>query len=221
MELSLICIRLPSIFLADLSKDLSVVMAMMMNPDAAARPSAAQLLQHPFLRSRRRWRCLRLGWRNARLSLRANLIELLFRLFQIFMLIFLPIRALARKWRKPDFGVKPSTPITQRLEPCNFVNDFSFSDGNFLNLSFILWIIFLNFTFGIFTDEVSDLSSAVISGNDSTLGRPLNDSSPLPQNNSIEHRAGMLRDKFSQSDPFYISIRLISMQMSSQWVRRL
>lgn len=40
-----------------------------------------------------------------------------------------------------------------------------------------------------FTDEVSDLSSAVISGNDSTLGRPLNDSSPLPQNNSIEHRA--------------------------------
>ena len=138
MELSLICIRLPSIFLADLSKDLSVVMAMMMNPDAAARPSAAQLLQHPFLRSRRRWRCLRLGWRNARPSLRANLIELLFRLFQIFMLIFLPIRALARKWRKPDFGVKPSTPITQRLEPCNFVNDFSFSDGNFLNLSFIL-----------------------------------------------------------------------------------
>ena len=40
---------------------------------------------------------------------------------------------------------------------------------------------------------MSDLSSAVISGNDSTLGRPLNDSSPLPQNNSIEHRAGMLQ----------------------------
>lgn len=35
-------------------------------------------------------------------------------------------------------------------------------------------------------DEVSELSSTVLSGNDSTLGRPLNDSSPLP-NHSLEH----------------------------------
>ncbi|KAK4030399.1 membrane-associated tyrosine- and threonine-specific cdc2-inhibitory kinase isoform X2 [Daphnia magna] len=157
---------LPPSVTRHLSKELSTVLKMMMSPDVSSRPSASQLLQHPLLRSRRRWRCLKLGWHNACLSFRTTLVELLFRLFQLFLLIFLPIRALARKWRKPDFGSKPSTPVFQRPQPCNFANDYSFSD-----------------------DEVSDLSSAVISGNDSTLGRPLNDSSPLPQNNSIEHRA--------------------------------
>lgn len=172
-------------------------MEMMMNPDASNRPSASQLLEHPLLRSRRRWRCLKLGWQNARLSFRANLVELFFRLFQLFLLIFLPIRALARKWRKPDFGSKPSTPVTHRPQPCNLANDFSFSDGStWIAISFVNFCLIESI---FFLDEVSDLSSAVISGNDSTLGRPLNDSSPLPQNNSIEHRAGMFTSYFSAS----------------------
>ena len=48
----------------------------------------------------------------------------------------------------------------------------------------------VNYSFFCFIDEVSDLSSAVISGNDSVLGRPLNDSSPLPHNHSMDHRTG-------------------------------
>lgn len=111
-----------------------------MNPNASARPSAAQLLQHPYLRSRRRWRCFKLGWSNARLSFRNNLVELLFRLFQLFLLVFLPIRTLARKWRKSDFGTKPSTPVIHRPEPCNYVNDFSFSDG----MNIFLFFFFFN-----------------------------------------------------------------------------
>ena len=149
------------------------MLELMMNPDPNARPSAAQLLAHPYVRSKQRWRRFRLGWTSARHTAAAALLALIVRLFQLLLLVFLPARALARKWwsrpermSTPINAPGPSTPVPSYRGALAAhtaeVNghDFSFSD-----------------------DEVSDLSSAVISGNDSTLGRPLNDSSPLPSHN--------------------------------------
>jgi len=151
---------LPSSIKRHISRDLQNVLECMLNPNDNVRPSAVQLLHHPLVGSRRRRRCLRLGLRKAKWSIQCNFMHLISCLFQLFLLIFIPIRALARKWRKTDY-VQPSTPVRSAL--CTYANDFSFSD-----------------------DEVSELSSTVLSGNDSTLGRPLNDSSPLP-NHSMEH----------------------------------
>lgn len=114
---------------AGLSKDLKNVLETMMNPHPDARPSATQLLAHPCLRSRRRWRCLRLGMRNTRQLFHDCIVALLLRLLQFFLLVFWPLRALSRKWRKCD-GSHPTTPVVPRPGPCNdSANDLSFSDG--------------------------------------------------------------------------------------------
>ena len=112
--------------LTDISEDLKNVLECMLNPDDNMRPSADQLLHHPLVGSRRRRRCLRLGLRKARWSIQCNVMYLVSCLFQLFLLIFIPIRTLARKWRKTDY-VQPSTPIRSAL--CTYANDFSFSDG--------------------------------------------------------------------------------------------
>lgn len=161
-----------------------------MNPDVSVRPSATQLLQHPSLRTKRRMRCLRIGWSNARHSFTTCLVGLMLRLLQLILLFFLPIKTLARKWRKCDSTGKPSTPLGQQRPTANgegcFANDFSFSDGIHFCLIFLKVINFVSFSFLFFLDEVNDLSSTVLSGHghDSTLGlKKLNDSSPLRMEN--------------------------------------
>lgn len=129
----------------DLSKELIEMLELMMTPDPSTRPSAFQLLNHPYLRSRKRWRRLRLFWSRSGRSVCTLLLALLLQIFHILLFLLLPLRALSRKWwcrsgsyvRGNVYGTTgPSTPVIFR-PVANDVprdgqfnsHDFSFSDG--------------------------------------------------------------------------------------------
>ena len=70
---------------------------------------------------------VRIGWANIKTHMTASLVRIVLLLLHLLLLLLVPVRALARKWRKTNHA-QPSTPIQSNLR-VNYIHDFSFSDG--------------------------------------------------------------------------------------------